>query len=177
MDRLRVPPRREDPRRPGLVPRGCALIVTSCVGRVNTHHYEWLRHAQQPRTSCTKGLRLILTPVRLIAFSPRPAYYPRAATGSPGSHATISELDTQPTDTPVQRFKCSLTTALTWLGARVVRYSFSVRLFHSLLHAGLSRRYPGPSVCATFGVHRFSSRLKKTADDLGSLRPCDPAHA
>lgn len=54
----------------------------------------------------------------------------------------ISELDTQPTDTPVQRFECGLTTALAWLGARVVRYSFPVRLFHSLLHAGLSRRYP-----------------------------------
>src|SRR5437016_13177687 len=52
------------------------------------------------------------------------------------------QLNTQPTDTPVRRFKCSLTTALTWLGARVVRYSFPVRLFHSLLHAGLSRRYP-----------------------------------
>jgi len=54
----------------------------------------------------------------------------------------ISELNTQPADTPVQRFKCSLTTALTWLGARVVRYSFPVRLFHSLLRAGLSRRCP-----------------------------------
>jgi hypothetical protein len=39
----------------------------------------------------------------------------------------ISELNTQPTDTPVQRFKCDLTTALTWLGARVVRYAFPVR--------------------------------------------------
>jgi hypothetical protein len=45
----------------------------------------------------------------------------------------ISELNTQPADTPVQRFKCSLTTALTWLGARVVRYSFPVRLSHSLV--------------------------------------------
>ena len=53
----------------------------------------------------------------------------------------ISELDTQPTDTPVQRFKSILATALTWLGARVVRYTFPVRLFHSLLHAGLSRRF------------------------------------
>ena len=115
----------------------------------------------------------------LIAFSPRPASYPRAATGSPGSrawsfsaclgsstpqgraalalscdallpswqpdavgslHRLISELNTQPTDTPVQRFGCGLSTAPTWLGARVVRYAFPVRLFHSLLHAGLSRR-------------------------------------
>jgi hypothetical protein len=51
----------------------------------------------------------------------------------------ISELNTQPTDTPVQRFECDVTAALAWLGARVVRYSFPVRLFHSLLHAGLSR--------------------------------------
>jgi len=29
----------------------------------------------------------------------------------------------------------------------VVRYAFPVRLFHSLLHAGLSRRYPDTSVC------------------------------
>jgi hypothetical protein len=54
-------------------------------------------------------------------------------------HAT-SDLNTQPTDTPVQRFGCGLTTALAWLGTRVVRYPFPVRLCHSLLHAGLSRR-------------------------------------
>jgi len=57
--------------------------------------------------------------------------------------SVISELYTQPTDTPVQRFECGLTTALTWLGVRVVRYAFPVRLLHSLLHAGLSRRYLG----------------------------------
>src|ERR1035441_7161314 len=54
-----------------------------------------------------------------------------------------------PTDTPVQRFKCSLTTALTWLGARAARYSFPVRLLHSLLNAGLSRLYPDQGVCPT----------------------------
>jgi hypothetical protein len=31
----------------------------------------------------------------------------------------------------------------------VVRYTFPVRLFHSLLHAGLSRRYPGKIACPT----------------------------
>src|ERR1017187_8878915 len=57
-------------------------------------------------------------------------------------HPLISELNTQPTGTPVQRFKSILAaTALAWLGARVVRYTFPVRLFHSLLHAGLSRRF------------------------------------
>jgi hypothetical protein len=53
---------------------------------------------------------------------------------------TISELNTQPTDAPVQRFECGLTAALAWLGARVVRYSFPVRLFHSLLQAGCTQR-------------------------------------
>ena len=130
----------------------------------------------------------------LIAFSPRPANCPRAATGSPGSRAwsfsaclgsltprgraalalsctalwpsmlsdavgspkhAISELNTQPTDTPVQRFKCSLAATPTWLGARVVRYTFPVRLFHSLLHAGLSRRYPDESACPTLWGRRF----------------------
>src|SRR5262249_20601821 len=50
----------------------------------------------------------------------------------------FSELLTQPVYTPVQRFECSLTTALAWLGARMVRYAFPVLLFHSLLHSGLS---------------------------------------
>ena len=54
----------------------------------------------------------------------------------------ISELNAQPTDAPVQRFECGLAAVLAWLGVRVVRYSFPVRLFHSLLQAGLSRRFP-----------------------------------
>ena len=33
----------------------------------------------------------------------------------------ISELNTQPTDTPIQRFKSVLTAALAWLGARMIR--------------------------------------------------------
>src|SRR5713226_2521974 len=36
----------------------------------------------------------------------------------------ISELHTQPAHTPVQRFKCGLSSALAWLGARVVCYTF-----------------------------------------------------
>ena len=69
------------------------------------------------------------------------------AVGSP--HHLISELNTQPTDTPVQRFKCSLTTALAWLGARVVRYTFPVRLFHSLLHAGFIPALSRLTICPT----------------------------
>src|SRR5574342_629840 len=87
--------------------------------------------------------------------SPRSRYRVRAlvpsdppdAVGSP--QRGISELHTQPTDTPVQRFKCGLTTALAWLGAGVARYTFPVRLLHSLLHAGLSPRYPGETACPT----------------------------
>jgi hypothetical protein len=33
----------------------------------------------------------------------------------------ISELNIQPTDAPVQRFKCDLTATLAWLGARMIR--------------------------------------------------------
>src|SRR5208337_113886 len=64
----------------------------------------------------------------------------------------ISELNALPTDAPLQRFKCDLTTALAWLGARVARYAFPVRLFHSRLHAGLSRRYPELRSDAPAGV-------------------------
>ena len=38
----------------------------------------------------------------------------------------FSELNGLPTYTPVQRFKCALTGALAWLGAKVDRYSFLV---------------------------------------------------
>jgi len=34
-----------------------------------------------------------------------------------------------------------LTVVSVWFQARVVRYAFPVRLFHPLLHAGLSRRF------------------------------------
>src|SRR5712692_2705445 len=95
------------------------------------------------------GVSLHAWGLRLRGAAPRSRYRECAllpsvradAVGSP--KPLISELNTQPTDSPVQRFKCDVTAALTWLGARVARYAFSVRLFHSLLHAGLSRRYPG----------------------------------
>ena len=38
----------------------------------------------------------------------------------------ISELNALPTDAPLPRFKCGLTTALAGLGARVARYAFPV---------------------------------------------------
>src|ERR1039457_2583200 len=82
----------------------------------------------------------------MIRRPPRSTLFPYTTLfRSPG--IPFSELNTQPTDTPVQRFKYSLATALTWLGARGIRYSFPVRLLHSLLHAGLSRRYSDQGVC------------------------------
>ncbi len=75
-------------------------------------------------------------------WRPSPCCLPLALTASAPRIRLISEINTLPAHTPVQRLKCDLTTALAWLGARVARYAFPVRLFHSLLHAGLSRRYP-----------------------------------
>jgi len=45
--------------------------------------------------------------------------------------SAISELNTQPAYTPVQRFKCSLATALAWLGVRMVATPF---LCDSFIH-------------------------------------------
>jgi len=65
--------------------------------------------------------------------------------------------DTQPAYAPVQRFHGGLAIALAWLGVRMVRYSFPVWLFHSLLHVGLSRRYPRLQSCRrTAGTNGFS---------------------
>ena len=85
------------------------------------------------------------------------------AVGSPKQ--TISELNTQPTDSPVHRLQYSLSTIRGvarsnassatsrspshgsgpgWLATPSL-YDF----FTSLLHAGLSRRYPEMSLCAT----------------------------
>ena len=47
------------------------------------------------------------------------AFWYSHAMGIP--HRLISELNTQPTDAPVQRFKCDLAAALAWLGARMIR--------------------------------------------------------
>jgi hypothetical protein len=58
--------------------------------------------------------------------------------GTPGQR--ISRLNSRPACTPVQRFADALTSASACLGATVVRWSFDVGTFHSLLHAGLSRR-------------------------------------
>ena len=90
---------------------------------------------------CMPGVFDSAGPLRThISARSRVAFWHYDAMGVP--IRPISELNTHPTDAPVQRFECGLAAALAWLGARVVRYSFPVRLFHSLLQAGLSRRFP-----------------------------------
>jgi hypothetical protein len=73
----------------------------------------------------------------------------------------ISELSTQPADTPVQRFKCDVAAALTWLGARVVRYTFPVRLFSFATPCrfipALSRQFCLP--------HKASTKVAKAGGD------------
>ena len=61
---------------------------------------------------CTRVIAL-----RVIAF--------RFRGHRPLPDSQISELKIPPAYSPVQRFECSLTTALAWLGARLVRYSLS----------------------------------------------------
>src|SRR5262249_5596269 len=61
---------------------------------------------------CTRA-----TAHRVIAF--------RLTRHRPLPDSQISELNIPPAYTPVQRFECNLTAALAWLGARLVRYSFS----------------------------------------------------
>jgi hypothetical protein len=52
----------------------------------------------------------------------------------------ISRLNSPACTYPFQRFASVLTDENAWFRATVVRYSFGVGLFHSFLHAGLSRR-------------------------------------
>src|SRR3989442_7343661 len=124
--------------RPAHCPRGRLRGLPVLAHRVSLHAWGLRLRGAAP---CSRYRKRALLPS-----------VPSDAVGSP--HYLISELNTQPTVTPVQRFKCSLTTALTWLGARVVRYSFPVRLFHSLLHAGLSRRYPDDRFWSSAGLGR-----------------------
>src|SRR5262245_49903909 len=67
---------------------------------------------------CTRA-----TAHRVIAF--------RLTRHRPLPDSQISELNIPPAYTPVQRFECNLTAALAWLGARLVRYSFSCMDFSS----------------------------------------------
>jgi hypothetical protein len=80
-------------------------------------------------------------PPRIRFFARSRIAFRRSDAGGALKHPP-AERHTQPTDTSVQRFVDGLAAASTWLGARVVRYSFPVRLLHSRLCTGLSRRYP-----------------------------------
>ena len=74
---------------------------------------------------CMHGVSDSAGPRRTRAIAPRVVAF-RLAGHRRLPDSQISELNTQPTYAPVQRFKCSLTTALAWLGVRMVRYSFPV---------------------------------------------------
>jgi len=66
----------------------------------------------------------------------------------------FSELNTQPAYAPVQRFKCSLTTALAWLGVRMVATPF---LYDSFIHYS-TPVYPDaiqPGLAAPQSVYGF----------------------
>src|ERR1700738_1088484 len=162
------------PCAPPTVPRPCSRTSQVLCSRSTPRRRTWRTYGSSPSppgplTICgrQRGLPVLAHEVSLHAWGLRlrgaapcsrfrnsallPSVLPDAV-GSP--KRKISELNTQPADTSVQRFKCDVAAALTWLGARVVRYTFPVRLFHSLLHAGLSRRYPGNLACS-----RLSRRL------------------
>ena len=157
------------PCAPPTVPRPCSRTSQVLCSRSTPRRRTWRTYGSSPsppgpHSPCgrRRGLPVLAHEVSLHAWGLRlrgaapcsrfrnsallPSVLPDAV-GSP--KRKISELNTQPADTPVQRFKCDVAAALTWLGARVVRYTFPVRLFHSLLHAGLSRRYPGRIACPT----------------------------
>jgi hypothetical protein len=82
------------------------------------------------RAGSTGGLRRTL-----------PAMLPSGQVNGVGTpNSLISRLNSPACTYPFQRFASVLTDVDAWFGATVVRYSFDVGLFHSFLHAGLSRR-------------------------------------
>jgi len=77
-----------------------------------------------------------------------PAMLPSGLVNGVGTlDSLISRLNSPACTYPFQRFASALTDVDAWFGATVDRYSFDVGLFHSFLHAGLSRRsnYSGRS--------------------------------
>ena len=86
---------------------------------------------------------------------------------------TFSKLNTQPADALCLRFDGGLTTATARLKGQVVRYSFPVGLFHSLLHAGLSRRTPSPGIHRPLPSSTFGTRLRSRFFALEFAHPRD----
>ena len=80
----------------------------------------------------------------------------------------FSKLNTQPTYTPVYASTCAPRDAPRKTRGRVDRYSFLVRLFHSLLQAGLSRR-----TGATFFTPH-AHLAKQLSDPTGANRDALP---
>jgi hypothetical protein len=78
------------------------------------------------------------------------------AFGRDGSE--FSELNTQPTYAPVSASLCTSR----YGSAKADRYSFSVRLLHSLLHAGLFRRTRNSLLVH----HRPSASVHRTHQSL-----------
>src|SRR5580698_8042763 len=83
---------------------------------------------------------------------------------------------------PYLRFASSLSTDGARLGVRMGHYSFPVRLFHSLHHAGLSRRTAYPTKKADWkarlqaGLPATRRRLTQARDAAESFRQLDCAH-
>src|SRR5262249_49613415 len=84
-----------------------------------------------------RGVEGLLAPVAALHVA-----FPISRQGR-HTEVVISELYTWPVCTPVKRFARVLANAGARLGAKMVRYSFLVRLSHPLLPTGLSRRFPG----------------------------------
>ena len=79
-----------------------------------------------------------------------PAMLPSASVNGVGTlDSLISRLNSPACTYPFQRFAPVFTDVNAWFGATVDRYSFDVGLFHSFLHAGLSRRSDRPLLAAT----------------------------
>src|SRR5260370_37193915 len=110
-----------------------------------------------PHTTCGRrrglpvlahGVSLHAWGLRLRGAAPRSRYRECALLPSVRADAVaspkplISELNTQPTDSPVQRFKCDVTAPLTCLGARVAPSALSVRPFHCRLPTRFYTAYP-----------------------------------
>src|SRR5580704_4549955 len=100
--------------------------------------------AEVSRFSCMQFLSVLgvydyAGPTNCSRFRRWPCCLPLLSTGS-APRISFTKLNTRPTDASVYALAHRLAAARARLKARMVRYSFPVGLFHSQLHAGLSRR-------------------------------------
>jgi hypothetical protein len=87
----------------------------------------------------------------------------------------FSELNTQPACTPVYASPCT-SRCPTQNSGRVVRCSFLVGLFHSLLHAGLSRRTALAIYHETRNAPSFRLPLNVDSKVISGMRTIVPQH-